>query len=384
MKVVITGGHLTPAVALIEGLEKRDVEILFFGRKKATEFGKGESLEYKTMSNRGIKFIAITTGRFMVRVNLVYFWSLLKIPIGFVQSFFWLVIYRPIMIFSFGGYVAFPVVLAGRLLGIPVYIHEQTKRLGLTNRLTAKFAKKIFVSFRETKDLERGFYKKMVFSGNLLRASILNKRKRRKPEFMEEEEFDTAKKVILVAGGSLGSHKINMAVLGILEKILKEYNLVHLTGNSHPFYDYEGFKKIRGKLKKDLRNRYFLADNVDLDEFSWILEKTDLIISRAGANTVCEIAYFGIPSILIPLLISAFDEQTENAKVLVKANLALVIQEKDLTSFLLFSKIKEIEKNREKFEKDKKLAREIINKKGVEIVLEEILKDENKKGIKKT
>jgi len=378
MKAVVCGGHLTPAVALIEGLVKKKAKILFIGRKRAAR-ERGESLEFKTISGMGIRFCPIVTGRFMVRVNLKYFFSLFKIPIGFFQSLFWLMSFSPDFVFSFGGYVSLPVVFASLVLGIPVFVHEQTKRLGLANRITARWAKMIFTSWEETKKTDKQFADKMKFSGNLLRESVFESRLRKKPKFLERLVYDRKKPVLFIMGGNLGAHKINEAVLGKLEKLLERFTLVHLTGNSSPFYDYERFKKIKKELAGVDKKRYFVASDVGVDEFCWILSKSDIAISRAGANTINELAYFGLPCILVPLQIAAMGEQEDNARRLEKIGMAVIVSEEKLSCQVLLGKVDYVLANIDRFKMKGEWAKKLVEKDAVGVVLRQIEKYEASK-----
>jgi len=368
MKIVVIGGHLAPAVALVEGLKEGGAQVLFIGRKRA---GGDESLEYRTIRKMGVDFKSIVTGSFMMRVNIWKFFSLVKVPIGFIQSLFWLTSFKPDIVFSFGGYLAIPVVAAGRVLGIDVYIHEQTTKLGLANRLTAGFAKKIFISWEKTREENSRFREKMVTSGNLVRRSIFEKRFRKMPEFAKRRDVKAKRPVIYVTGGNLGAHKINKVVLGVLPQLLKDYIVIHQTGNSSPYYDYDRLVEVGSKLEKNYQGRYYVVDRIDVDEVPWILARADLVIARAGANTISELMCFGVPSILIPLGIAADDEQMVNAKIVEDFGLSVTIKEEHLTGNNLLSTVKRALK-KEQIASSVKRAKQYVNKDAVALVLREL------------
>src|SRR3990167_5082544 len=155
MKILVTGAHFTTAVAVIEELknlpagrqEQKDIDIVYVGRKTTREGDSSHSVESQVLPQLGVKFISIITGRLQRAFTIYTFSSLLKIPIGFLQSFFILLKEKPDVILSFGGYVAVPLVIAGWLLSIPIIIHEQTLVSGLANTISSFFADKVAVSF---------------------------------------------------------------------------------------------------------------------------------------------------------------------------------------------------------------------------------------------
>src|SRR3989338_4307899 len=161
--IVICGGHLTPALAVIEQLEKSpgNWKINFLGR----------SPEYLTISGRGIPFYPIITAKFQRFFSLISVLSLINLPIGFIQSIIYLIKIKPALVLSFGGYVAFPVAVTGWLLGVPVVTHEQTTVFGLTNRIIARFSRVICISYKTTKFIPSG--KKVVLTGNPVRQTII-------------------------------------------------------------------------------------------------------------------------------------------------------------------------------------------------------------------
>jgi len=371
MKIIITGGHLTPAVALIEKLKEENWQIMYVGKEKGV--GKKETLEAETMRKMKVEFKNIITGSFMVRVNLSSVVALLKIPVGFVQSVWWIISFKPDIIFSFGGYMSAPVCLAGKMLGVSYYLHEQTEKLGIANSLTARCAKKIFISYKVTKKIDEKFAKKMVYSGNLIRKSVYEKKEREMPGFLEKK---LKKPIIFVTGGNQGAHKINTVVGYILEELLDKYCVIHQTGNAEPFYDYERFKKLRNSLSAFRRERYIVVDRVDVDEMSYIFQEADLVVGRAGANTVTEVAYFGVAAVLVPLAISSMNEQDENARRLEKTGLAVRIKENELDGVRLLMEIEKMLCKRRELKESKKKAREVVKDDAVEVVYKNICKDE--------
>ncbi|MFZ5366434.1 MAG: UDP-N-acetylglucosamine--N-acetylmuramyl-(pentapeptide) pyrophosphoryl-undecaprenol N-acetylglucosamine transferase [Patescibacteria group bacterium] len=342
-RIVICGGHLTPAQAVIEELKKEDRwQIYYFGRKYAMEGKRVPSAESKIIPLLGIKFIPIAAGRLQRKFTRFTIPSLLRVPLGFFQSLYWLLKIRPLVICSFGGYVSVPVVLAGWLLRIPILTHEQTTVFGLASKINSFFASKIAVSFPES--LKFFPKEKVILTGNPIRQEIF---KIRKPSHfpLRPSPFP----LIYITGGNQGAKVINRAVLEILPKLLGKYTIIHQCGE----LDYEN-------LKLDLRENYILTKYVGLEDIGWVLNKADLIVSRAGANIVCEIAALGKPALFIPIPWSYQDEQTKNAQMLVKAGIAEILPQKELTGPSLLNKISEMMANLEKYQRNAPEAKKLI------------------------
>jgi len=150
MKIVIIGGHLAPALSVMEALPK-NTKILFIGRKYALEGDSALSLEYKVVTDLNIPFVGLNTGRLQRKVTKYTFLSLLKFPFGIIKSFLILIRFRPDVVMGFGGYVSIPVIVCAFILRIPVVIHEQTMEAGLANRIVSLFAKKICISWNTSR-----------------------------------------------------------------------------------------------------------------------------------------------------------------------------------------------------------------------------------------
>ena len=225
MKIAVTGGHLTPALAVIDELKKvPGAQIIYLGRARSSEGDKSPSAESIVIPNLGLKFYVISAGRFQRRFSIHTIPSIGRIPIGITQSLAILAKERPDVIVAFGSYVAFPVVLAGWILGIPSISHEQTISSGLANRMIAPFAKKIALAWQESKkNFPEG---KAVVVGNPIRKEILNLKKVR-----------STRPVILITGGNQGAHIINDTVSGVLSELLENDEIVHQTGGSEVYRD---------------------------------------------------------------------------------------------------------------------------------------------------
>lgn len=327
MKVLVTGAHFTPALAVIEEFKKNGVDVLYVGRRTTMEDFKGDSVESQVLPKLGVKYLTITTGRLQRSFSIFTIPSLLKIPIGMIQSFLIILFQKPDVILSFGGYVAVPVVFVGWLFSIPIIIHEQTLVSGLANKISSFFADKIALSFPPSPG------GKKVLTGNPLRKEILRPVKKITGEYYEV--FLTAKKeklpVILVTGGNQGSHVINQTIEDCLDKLLKISAIIHQTGDSG-FRDFERLEKLKG-------GRYLVKKWIG-EEMGTIMKNVDLVISRAGANTLSELAFFGTPALVIPLQPLYRDEQVKNAKYFQKLGLVRILLQSKLSKETLFKEIK--------------------------------------------
>src|SRR3989338_2203428 len=349
-KIVICGGHLTPALALIEEIEKKkNIEIIFFGRKIATEGSSNYSAEYRIISAKKIKFFTLVAGRIQRKFTKYTLTSLVKIPIGFIQSFLYLLLLRPNLIVSFWGYLSTPVIFCGWLLGIESITHEQAIIPGFATKANSLFVKKVFVSWKETAKFFDS--RKVEVVGNLVRQSIFQKH----PKSPKIAEFlKRSKNLIFIAGGNQGSHFLNNLIFHSLD-LFKEYFLLHQVGTANFKGDYQRAQEIKNK-------NYMSCDYIDPDDFGAIASKAKAVICRSGANTVWELALLSKPAILIPLPLSSGNEQLENARILERAGFAKVSSQSKLSTKELTSKIKDIFNNYKNYRKKAHTFSKILQK----------------------
>lgn len=326
MKILVTGGHLSPALAVIDELLSKKIEVLFVGRKYNLDSEKTPSLEYKEIARRKLSFHHISAGRFTRIFSLRSFFNIAKIPIGFYNALWLLRKEKPDLVLSFGGYIAFPIATAAWLFKIPVYTHEQTIHPGLANRIIGLFAKKIFIAFESSK---KWFPEhKTLLTGNPVRSSI---RKTIIAPFRLAKTIPT----IYITGGSLGSHSVNILIERILTQLVSRYIVIHQTGNVKNYGDYHRLTATRKNLPVHLRKRYFLAEHFFEDQIGYVYSISDLVISRAGANTFFELLLLKKPAILIPLPWSAHAEQLEHAQIFHKAGVGEIFHQSDSPRNLL-------------------------------------------------
>lgn len=355
MKILITGGHVTPALAVIAEI-KKEHDIVFVGRKYALSNEKTESFEYKEVTEQGIKFINLVTGRLNRSFSVEALKSLSLIPQGFARARQIIKAERPDIVLSFGSYLAVPIAFWAHRAGIPIFTHEQTIQPGMANRLIARWAKKVFTSFPQSKQFfPQG---KVVQTGNPVRKTILN---------AADVPFKIPKKrpVIYITGGSLGSHSINQHIETILPHLKKEYFVIHQTGDTKTYNDYE-------RLAKHTDEYYMIRKHVDAKELAYIYQESDLVICRAGANTIFELIAVRKPAIFIPLPWSGHDEQRKQAKLLKDMGVAQVF-EQSRPSLELLEDIKEMITNIKSYSDFSKL-KELVTADASRRIYEEILK----------
>jgi len=323
-KIVITGGHLTPAIATIQELKSKKEnpwKIYYFGRKVSLEGTKIASVEAKIIPDLGVIFVPINPGRWQRRFSVYTLASLLRVPWGFFQATVNLFRIKPDLILSFGSYVSTPVVIAGWLMGIPIVSHEQTPTAGLANAINSRFSARIAVSLKES--LNNFPSGKAVFTGNPLRKEIFVDRT---DEFTQKIKKMMARKnlpLLYITGGNQGSAPINKFIADHLPCFLDNFIILHQTGS----LDYPNLIKLKMKLINNLRENYFLKDFISLKEIGWVFKNALLVVSRSGANICYELGCLGKPAILIPLPFSFRNEQFKNAARLKDLGLAEILEE---------------------------------------------------------
>ncbi len=333
MRIVIIGGHITPALAMMEALKKLDpsVEFFFIGRKHTREGDTALSAEYLMMKERRIPSYTLTTGRLQRTFTRYTIPSLAKVPYGFFQSIRILNKIKPDLICSFGGYPAVPVVMAGWFLRIPAITHEQTLIPGLANKIISRFVKTIALSFEDTRKCYPNVH--TVVTGNPIRSEVANPL----GNFVLNKN---GLPVVYVTGGNQGSHPINDLVFTILAELLQIAHVIHQTGNATFFHDYEKAQALQIEHKGKHNGSYFAFDYVKPDIIGDVFSLSDVVVSRSGVNTLCELLFLGKKAILIP--IPNHKEQEYNADFFSQSGLGVALMQERLTGERLLKLIQEM------------------------------------------
>lgn len=319
--LIFTGGHHTSALVVATLLKKQGWEIIWLGHKYSMWGDTSPSAEYREVTAFGIKFIELKAGKLH---NTFHPQKLLQVPLGFVRSFR---IIRELKylhgsnlkgIVTFGGYLGVPVVFCGWLLGLSVVSHEQTTVAGWANKFISLFAKKIAITWPSSSTLYPNAKVELV--GLPLRNEIL-----------EELKSDPSREQkIYITGGKQGSHVMNKAVFSILNDLLENFSVVHQTGSSSLFKDYDAALKIRENLPHKYQERYQIFEYLDAHNAAHHICSSAVVVSRAGAHITYELVVTKTKSVLIPIPWSSHDEQLKNAQVLSSAGLAVILPQSDL------------------------------------------------------
>lgn len=327
-RIILTGGgtagHVTPNIALIPELEKRGFEIHYIGSKTG--------IEKELIGNFDIPYYGISSGKLRRYFDVKNFTDPFRIIKGYSEAKNIIKQIKPDVIFSKGGFVTVPVVKAASRKGIPCVLHESDISPGLANRLCIPSAKVVCANFPET--IANLPENKAYLTGTPIRSELFSGNRLKGLDFCG---FTANKPVILVIGGSLGSVRVNEAVRKILPELLDKYQVIHLCGKDK--ID-EGLQGMEGYVQFE----YIQKELCDL------LDAADLVISRAGANAICELLALHKPNILIPLSMEASrGDQILNAASFEKQGFSRVIREEELTSEKLLEAVKEVEENKEQY-----------------------------------
>lgn len=329
-KVVLTGGgtagHVTPNIALMPELKKRGCTISYIGSY--------EGMEKDMIIETGTPYYGIATGKFRRYFDLKNFTDPFRVIKGYFEAKSHLKKIKPDVVFSKGGFVAVPVVRAASALKIPVIIHESDMTPGLANKICIPCAQKVCCNFPET--MQYLPKDKAVLTGSPIRSELFEGSKAKGLAFCG---FNNKKPVLLIVGGSLGAVAVNNAIRAILPELLKKYQVIHLCG--------------KGKTDASLNGTPgYVQYEFIKDELRDLMAAADVVISRAGANAICELLALRKPNILIPLPAgSSRGDQILNAESFKKQGFSYLLPEEDITNEKLLAIINEVYENRVSYEK---------------------------------
>ena len=328
-KIVMTGGgtagHVTPNIALMPALQEAGYEI--------TYIGSYNGMEKELIEAQKIPYIGISSGKLRRYFDWKNFSDPFKVLKGYGQAISILRKLKPDVVFSKGGFVSVPVVLAAKHCHIPAIIHESDITPGLANKIAIRGAKKVCCNFPETMKYLPA--EKAVLTGSPIRRELFHGDAEKSLHYCGFP--DHSKPVLLIVGGSSGSKVINEAVRKVLPELLEQFYIIHLCGKGN----------LDEKLKGVVGYAQFEYASAELTD---MFALADLAISRAGANSICELLALHKPNILIPLSATASrGDQVLNAKSFKKQGFSYVIEEEELTKDSLLSAVKEVYGNRDKY-----------------------------------
>lgn len=348
-KIIMTGGgtagHVTPNLALIPKLKENGFEIKYIGSI--------DGIEKEIITNNKIEYFGISSGKLRRYFDMKNFTDPFKVMKGIAQATKILAKEKPDVIFSKGGFVAVPVVIAASIKNIPVVAHESDMTPGLANKLSAPFCDKLCVTFRESLNFIKA--DKGILTGSPIREEILlgNKSKG-----IKTCGFNNDKEVLFIMGGSLGSQLINSEIRKNLKELLKEFNIIHICGKNNmdsSFQNQNGYKQFE----------YVTEELPDL------MQAADYIISRAGSNSIFEFLALKKPTLLIPLSKKASrGDQILNAKSFQKEGYSLMIEEEELKGDVLYNKVLELKKRKNELIKNMDKSK---SKNGVDSIINVLL-----------
>ncbi|MBN2221768.1 MAG: undecaprenyldiphospho-muramoylpentapeptide beta-N-acetylglucosaminyltransferase [Vallitaleaceae bacterium] len=320
-KIILTGGgsagHVTPHFALLHSLRENQVDILYIGSK--------DGIEKKLVKDQGLRYLGISSGKLRRYFDVKNFTDPFRIIAGFFQALSILRKEKPDLVFSKGGFVSVPVVMAAKFTGTSVIIHESDMTPGLANKLAQPFATRILTTFEET--LAHLPKKKSIYTGSPIRSELASGNSEKGYAFTG---LSPEKPILMMMGGSLGARKINDTLREALPEILTRYQVIHLCGKGN-------IDPTLNELEAYRQYEYISSELKDLFAI------TDMVLSRAGSNAISEFAFLRIPSLLIPLSMAASrGDQILNAKAFEKKGYAKLLFEEEMNKDSLTAALDEL------------------------------------------
>lgn len=364
-----SGGHVYPLLAVAQKLKRLaindgvELELYYLG--PADDYASA-------LADADVTIKSIITGKIRRYFSLQNIFDIPKFFVGLCQAFAKLYFLMPDAIFSKGGTGGLPVVLAGWFYRIPIVIHDSDTVPGTTNLVSARFSRKIAVSFESS--LKYFDPNKAAWVGAPLREELFSDVPT-KEEAKAEMDFDEKEPLILIFGGSQGSQRINEFIVENLRELLKETQVLHQTGRAN-FLDVKKLARaalIDISVKTETQHRYQAVPYLE-DNLKTALSAADLIVGRPGSDSIFEISAFGKPAILIPISESANDHQRANAYEFAKTGAAVVIEEKNLLPKIFLNQVSRILKNPEILTKMSESSAKFFKPGAAEAIAQEILK----------
>jgi len=368
MKILFTGaggGHFYPMIAVAESI----VDLVQKEKLLDTQlfYISDSPYDHKALNDNGIVFVKLPTGKNRTYFSFENIIDIFKTFFATIKAIF--VVYKifPDVVFSKGGYPSVPVVIAAKILNIPVVIHESDSYPGRANKMASKWAKRIAISYKEAINY---FPKdKTAFVGHIVRSDMRHPLRDGAHEYLK---LNAGLKTILIVGGSQGAKTINQVIMDSVDDLLLKYQIIHQTGTKN----FEEVKSLTGVLLKnnDKKERYHVYPYLNKLALRMSAGVADLIISRAGAGFIAEIASWGVPSIIIPIEKSNGDHQRKNAYNYSSTGSCIVLEEKNLTPHVLVSEIDRLLSDNNLLNEMKNSAKQFVNNNSQDLIAEEIIK----------
>ncbi len=368
MKVLLTGGgsggHFYPLIAVAEALhkeaeEKKLVDIKLY-------YMAPEPYDKGLLFDNQITFVKIRSGKMRRYFSIANFFDLMQTGWGIITGLFTVFFIYPDVIFSKGGMVSFPAVIAAKILRIPLFIHESDSTPGRANLWASKFATRIAVSFPDAGKYFKG--KEVAFTGNPIRRELLLPQNSGAHQYLQ---LENNLPVILVLGGSLGSELINEIVINSLASLVEKYQIIHQTGKGN-FKESVSTAKILLE-NSPFKNRYHPFEYLNTLAMKMSSGIANLVVSRAG-STLFEIAAWNTPSIIIPITDSNGDHQRKNAYAYAESGACIVIEEANLNSNILVQEINRILSQSSVSDSMKKAAQAFARPDSAKLIADEIIR----------
>ena len=380
-KIMITGGgsggHISVAKgfisALVEDFNIPSENISYVGGDLGMEGEKhGNSLEQRAFKDIDVKKYFIRAGKFQRKFSFKTITLLLRSFLGFFDSISIVRKENPDIIISTGGFVSVPICIVGSLFKKPIYLHEQTASVGLSNRIVGIFSKQVYTTFAySTKYFKK---EKVKHVGNIVRKEIFYKQKTDR-EIVELIENNKDFPFIYISGGSLGSHVINTKVLESMEDLLISYKVLLQTGENEIYKDFEKALSKKNSLSNDLKERFVVKKYIDSESIGYVLNSMDLFVGRSGANTVYEIGVLKKYALFIPIPWVTHNEQYLNASVLEDIGTAYILEEKYLNDCVLRKEIQRLEERKKLGKVNLEKIEKLFPTNATYSILDDILKD---------
>jgi UDP-N-acetylglucosamine--N-acetylmuramyl-(pentapeptide) pyrophosphoryl-undecaprenol N-acetylglucosamine transferase len=360
-----TGGHFYPLIAVAQSLKdiaerERIVNI-------DITFVSDAPYDEDLLREEGIKFLKVEAGKVRRYFSILNFFDLFKTGWGILRALWRIYLNFPDVIFSKGGYASFPVLVAAKIFKIPLVIHDSDAVPGRVSLWSSRFARRVAISFPQA--LRYFPSEKVAFTGNPIRREVLGGSEEEANQFFG---LEAGLPTILVLSGSQGAEKINDIILDIIPELVKNVQVIHQCGTRN-------IEEVKGRSKlvldgSEFAKRYHPYGFLDVGAYRDASKVANLVISRAGAGHIFEMAAWGHPGILVPLPQAAQDHQRENAYTYAREGAAVVIEEQNLTPNILLSEITSLMNDEERKKQMRKAAQVFAKIDAGDKIAEEIIK----------